>query len=312
MTTEILSYVVLPSGALVAILATWGFLALLMGLLHKRRKGAEGPMGALSAAELAGAVPAVSPAIDQADLQVRRGLAFVIATPLVTLAAYALGLFANLLDDNGYARFGLGAVGLILWALAFIVYKGARGRRHEAQWHAAAMATVAQAVAPLAERGHRVFNDFRAENIAIDYLIVGPKGVFALQRLIQPTGGPSGPDSEPVVTYNGRALFYPHGREHSVLDHAHEQAERFSEWLSQGLETPISARAILALPGWRVKRISADGISVINPTQLEALFQYIKPRPISTGEMQTIIARIQDHYAAGWRAPNPQSVSQPA
>ncbi len=310
MTTELLTSLILPSGTLAAILASWGFLALMMGLLHKR-KGAESPGGALSVADLSGSAPS-SPTIDQADLQVRRGLAFVIATPLVALAAYALGLLANLLDDDGYVLFGLGAVGIILWALAFIIYKGARARRREAQWRDAAMATVAQAVAPLAERGHMVFKDFRAENISIDYLIVGPKGVFALQRLIQPTGGQAGPDSEPVVTYNGRALFYPHGREHLVLDQAHEQAERFSEWLSQGLETPISARAILALPGWRVKRISADGISVINPTQLEALFQYIKPRPISTGEMETIIARIQAHYAAGWRAPNPQSVSQPA
>ena len=311
MMTEILSYVALPSGTLAAILATWGFLALLMGLLHKR-KGAGSPGAALSAADLSGCGPSPSPAIDPADLQVGRSLAFVIATPLVALAAYALGLLWNLLDDNGYTLFGLGAVGIILWALAFLIYKGARERRREAQWHDAAMAIVAQAVAPLAERGHVVFKDFRAENISIDYLIVGPKGIFALQRLIQPTRGHSGSESEPVVTYNGRALFYPHGREHLVLDHAHEQAEAFSEWLSQGLETPVSARAILALPGWRVKRISADGISVINPTQLEALFQYIKPRPITDGDMQTIIARIQAHYAAGWSAPNPQSVSQPA
>ena len=54
-------------------------------------------------------------------------MAFIIATPLVALAAYALGLLANLLDDNGYALFGLGAVGIILWALAFMIYKGARG-----------------------------------------------------------------------------------------------------------------------------------------------------------------------------------------
>ena len=311
MTTEIFSYMVLPSGTLAAILATWGFLALLMGLIHNR-KGAESSGAALSATVLSDSAPSASPAISQADLQVRRGLAFVIATPLVALVAYALGLLANLLDDNGYALFGLGAVGVILWGLAFLIYNGARGRRREAQWHDAAMAIVAQAVTPLAERGHVVFKDFRAESIAIDYVIVGPKGVFALQRLIQPTGGHPGLDSEPVVTYNGRALFYPHGREHLVLDHAEEQAERFSEWLSQGLETPISARAILALPGWRVKRISADGISVINPTQLEALFQYIKPRPLSAGETQIIITRIQDHYAAGWRAPNPENVSQPA
>lgn len=311
MTTAMFTIFSLPLGTLAAVLATWGFLALVLGLLHK--KAPESPGGALSAADLSSSALAASPAISRADLKVRRGLAFFIATPLVTLAAYGLGLLANLIDDQGYALFGLALVGLILWVLAFLIHKNARERRREAQWQDEAMAIVARAVAPLAERGHVIFKDFKAENISVDYLIVGPKGVFALQRHIQSTGGHFEPDSEPVVTYNGRALFFPHGREHLILDWAQEQAERFSEWLSQGLETPISARAILALPGWRVKRISADGISVINPTQLEALFQYIKPRPISTGEIQAIVARIQAHYAAGWRAPSPQSVSpQPA
>jgi hypothetical protein len=311
MTTEILSYLILPAGALAATLAIWGVLALVLGMLRKD-KTPQSPPGPLSAAELCDCAQTASPAIAQADLQVRRGLAFLIATPMTLLAAYLFGLVANLLDDQNYVLFAVIAVGILLWVLAFLIYKGARDRRRGAKWHAAAMSIVAQAVAPLAVRGHVVFKDFRAENIAIDYLIVGPKGVFALQRMIQATGGHSGPDAEPVVTYNGRALFFPHGREHLIIDWAQEQAERFSEWLSQGLETPISARAILALPGWRIKRISADGISVINPTQLEALFQYIKPRPLAAGEMQTIVVRIQAHYAAGWRAPSPQSVSQPA
>lgn len=305
-----LAYSILPLGALAAILVAWGFLALLLGLLHK--KAPEAPAGALSAAELSSQDQSVSPAIDRADLQVRRGLAFVIATPLLALAACAFGILSNLADDYGYALFGVALVGAVFWTLAFLIHKNARERRREAKWKDEAMGLVARAVAPLAERGHVIFKDFKAENINVDYLIVGPKGVFALQRQIQSTGGHSGSDSEPLVTYNGRALFFPHGREHLILDWAQDQAERFSEWLSQGLETPISARAILALPGWRVKRISADGISVINPTQLEALFQYIKPRPISSGEMQTIVARIQAHYAAGWHAPNPQSISQPA
>lgn len=313
MKTDILALMVLPLGAVVTTLVSWGILGIALRVLQRRKaqhrsESTEVPPdpGQSSVSQ-----PADS-AITQAELKVRRGLGFVIATPLVTLAGYGTALFIEALDEQGYVLFGLAAGGSLLWILAFYIYKGARAHRREAYWQENARATVAQAVAPLAQRGYAVFRDFKAEDISVDYLIVSPKGVFALQSLIQPTGTPVGPDSEVVVTYNGRALFYPHGKDHLIIEWADGQAERLSDWLSQGLETPLAARAVLAMPGWRVKRISADGISVINPAQLEALFQYIKPRPIPVATVQTIVARIEAHYSAGPSVTNKQGVPEPA
>jgi hypothetical protein len=313
MKTDILSLMVLPLGAVAATLVSWGILGVALRLFQRRKaqQGSEATEVPPDTNDSSVSQP-VDAAIAQAELKVRRGLGFVIATPLVMLAACGAALFFNALDEEGYALFGLAAGGSLLWVLAFYIYGGARAHRREAYWHDNAKAMVAQAVAPLAQRGYVVFRDFKAEDISVDYLIISPKGVFALQRLIQPTGSPVGQDSEVVVTYNGRALFYPHGKDHLIIEWAEGQAERLSDWLSQGLETPLAARAVLAMPGWRVKRISADGISVIHPAQMEALFQYIKPRPIPAATVQTIVARIEAHYSAGRSVPNKQGVPEPA
>lgn len=313
MKTDILSLMVLPLGAVAATLVSWGILGIALRLLQgrKTRNRSESTEVPPDPGHSSDSQPADS-VFAQAELRVRRGLGFVIATPLVTLAGYGTALFLDALDEQDYVLFGLAAGGSLLWALAFLIYKGARAHRREVYWHDNAKTMVAQAVAPLAQRGYVVFRDFKAEDISVDYLIIGPKGVFALQRLIQPTGSPVGPDAEAVVTYNGRALFYPHGKDHLIIEWADGQAERLSDWLSQGLETPLAARAVLAMPGWRVKRISADGISVINPAQMEALFQYIKPRPIPVATVQTIVARIEAHYSAGRSVPNKQGVPEPA
>jgi hypothetical protein len=313
MKTDILSLMVLPFATLAATLVCWGILGIALRVFQ-RRKAQHGPESTEVPADpgnTSDPQPADS-AFAQPELKVRRGLGFVIATPLVTLAGYGTALFLEALDEQGYVLYGLTAGGSLLWVLAFYIYRGAQAYRRKVYWQENAKAMVAQAVAPLAERGYTVFRDFKAEDISVDYLIISPKGVFALQSLIQPTGTPVGPDSEAVVTYNGRALFYPHGKDHLIIEWADGQAERLSDWLSQGLETPLAARAVLAMPGWRVKRISADGISVINPAQLEALFQYIKPRPIPAETVQTIVARIEAHYSAGPNVPNKQGVPEPA
>jgi len=98
-----------------------------------------------------------------------------------------------------------------------------------------------------------------------------------------------------TVTYDGRALFFPGNEDHESVERACAEAERLSDWLSEALDIPLAARAIVALPGWQVKRTSAEGISVINPTQFEALFQYVRPRPLTTDAVALIAEQVRQH-----------------
>jgi hypothetical protein len=66
-----------------------------------------------------------------------------------------------------------------------------------------------------------------------------------------------------------------------------------SNWISSAIGEPVAARAIVALPGWFVKRTSADGISVVNPKQFPSLFKHIKPRTLTDEMIRRMVHQIE-------------------
>jgi hypothetical protein len=233
--------------------------------------------------------------IEKADMGVRIAMSRLIATPILFGAAYiVLNLTGTL--TVGSAALGLVAECVLLCGYAFIRYKGSLRDREELRWYHEAKTMVDRAIAPLVPRGYIVFRDFKADDISIDHLLIGPKGVFALQTLVRSANLKQGQPTVPMATYDGRALFFPQGEDHMIVERAEKNAEDISEWISKRVGMPIAARAIVALPGWQVKRTSAQGISVINPAQLEALFQYIKPWPLSEDILFQIVRLVENHY----------------
>ena len=62
---------------------------------------------------------------------------------------------------------------------------------------------------------------------------------------------------------------------------AERQAAWLSKWIGSAVAEPVSVRAVVALPGWVVKRTSAEGIPVVNPKQFGSLCQHLQPRELS-------------------------------
>ncbi|MEJ2039315.1 MAG: hypothetical protein P8X55_10315, partial [Desulfosarcinaceae bacterium] len=83
------------------------------------------------------------------------------------------------------------------------------------------------------------------------------------------------------------------------ISQAQRKAERISEWLSGFLSEPVAARAIIAMPGWTIKRTSPEGISVVNPGQFGSLFAHVQARPLEALDIQIIAARLQEALRAG-------------
>jgi hypothetical protein len=83
-------------------------------------------------------------------------------------------------------------------------------------------------------------------------------------------------------------LYFPKGEDFKTIDQARQQASWLSDWLGKAIGEPIAARAIVALPGWFVKRTSAEGIPVVNPKQFSSLFKHIKPRSLSDSMIMRI------------------------
>lgn len=141
--------------------------------------------------------------------------------------------------------------------------------------------------------GYRVYHDFPADNYSIDHVVAGPKGVFAVETRTDSNSAASGQNPKPTVNYDGRMLNYPNKSDFETIEQAEQQAEWLSEWLGTTTGEPIAVRAIVAMPGWVVKRTSADGIPVVNPSQFAALFEHIKPRPLSEPMLNRIMEKLE-------------------
>lgn len=153
--------------------------------------------------------------------------------------------------------------------------------------------TVGQTLNRLMLAGYRVYHDFPAEKFNIDHIVVGEKGVFAIETKTRSKRKTSDQRQDATVEYDGRALHFPNGTDIDMIAQAKRQAKWLSRWLSQAVGEDVTVRAIVALPGWFVKRTSSDGLPIVNPKQFDSLFQHILPRPLS-GEMITRIAHQLD------------------
>lgn len=147
---------------------------------------------------------------------------------------------------------------------------------------------VGQELDQLMRDGFYVYHDFPADKFNIDHIVVGAKGVFAVETKARSKPTTKNRVEDATVEYDGRTLYFPKSDDFKTIDQAKRQATWLSNWLGKDIGEPIAARAIVALPGWFVKRSSSEGISVVNPKQFSSLFEHIKPRLLS----ESMITRI--------------------
>jgi hypothetical protein len=304
-TMDTLSRYFLPLGAITATVICWGVLLLAQKLLSQRN-AADTPT---FAGPTDSSAAAVQPMLKRVEAQVRSTWSMAVATPIIFCAAYLIARQTRIEALGPEAVTLFLASGLVLLGIAISLWRGAISRERNVRWHISATQMVDRALSGLEQRGYAVLRDFAIDKVKIDYLLIGPKGVFTLQTVVYPAPTSSTHPADATVTYDGRTLFFPNEKDQLSIESAQTGAEIFSEWLSGQLGNPIAARAILALPGWQIKRISAEGISVIHPGQIEALFQYVKARPLSPEIIKQIQQHIQRHGNAS-HPPRNQSAPQ--
>lgn len=164
---------------------------------------------------------------------------------------------------------------------------------------------VGQELDQLMRDGFYVYHDFPADKFNIDHIVVGAKGVFAVETKARSKPTTKNRVEDATVEYDGRTLYFPKGDDFKTIDQAKRQATWLSNWLGNAIGEPIAARAIVALPGWFVKRSSSEGISVVNPKQFSSLFEHIKPRLLS----ESMITRINHQLDQKCRDIEPKSKS---
>jgi len=153
--------------------------------------------------------------------------------------------------------------------------------------------TVGQELNQLSRDGYHVYHDFPAGQFNINHIVVGNKGVFAIETKAKSKPNSDRRREDATVEYNGRVLHFPKWTDTETIVQAERQASWLSKWIGSAIGEPVAARAIVALPGWYVKRTSADGIPVVSPKQFPSLFKHIQPRKLSEETIKRIVHQLE-------------------
>ena len=219
--------------------------------------------------------------LDLINKELRRYWVFVVLSPLTLFAVHLLLSYVNATDKSGVRLMVAVGGGLIL--CIFSVYKVIMllNERKTLRLGYADKSAVGRQLEQFIQDGFRVYHEFPAETFTIDHIVVGPKGVFTVKTKTHFKSAGKNRIEDATVAYDGRMLYFPSEEDFKTIEEARQQADWLSDWLGRTIGEPIAARAVIALPGWFVKRTSAEGIPVVNLQQFPSLFKHIKPRLLS-------------------------------
>jgi len=219
--------------------------------------------------------------LGELDQKVDAHLVYLLLTPLLLYASYLSYLYfgRKTINLEGLLIIGLPCIGLTVFFLL-------RWRRHLEERRNIRIeydgeVSVGQELNRLMLEGYCVYHDFQADDFRIDHIVVGPKGVFGVETKARSRPTTRGQSIGAIVEYNGRALIYPHGTDINTIKQAERQASWLSNWISSTAGESVIVMAVVALPGWYVKRTSPDGIPVINPKQFRSLLKYVRSKPLN-------------------------------
>jgi hypothetical protein len=219
-----------------------------------------------------------------------------IVLPVFLYAGYITHLYATGSKADPLSIVFLALVGLAACVYFFYAIRRMIKRHRSLRLDYIGELTVGQGLNRMMLEGWWVCHDFPAEGFNIDHIVVGAKGVFAIETETHAKPVKANRPDDATVTYDGRALHFPTGRNHEMIEQAKRHSKWLAGWLSQAVGEPLTVRAVIALPGWLVKRVSPEGPPVVNPKQFASLFEHVPPRPLSAEMMVRIIHQLNQHY----------------
>lgn len=232
--------------------------------------------------------------IDQTNDKMQRALVFLLSIPILIFSVHlSYSKFGNV--PESWTRIAISSGGCLVFVGYYLAtFIRLRSMRRLLRMGYDGEVAVARELNRMVSMGYQVYHDFPGDGFNIDHILIGPTGVMAVETKTLPRGALRNRKADAVVSYDGRMLHFPKYSDHQSIDRAKRQAKWLSQWLSDAIGEEVCARAMVALPGWFVKRTSADGIPVVNPNQFETLFKHIKPRPLSENMIERIVCQVEE------------------
>lgn len=220
--------------------------------------------------------------LDELNEEISIQTAALLSVPIAIYAGYISNLYFGNRPFNYIEAIVAGVLATGFLGYTLFKLRGFLQERRNIRLGYEGELTVGQTLNRLMLAGYQVFHDFPAEKFNIDHIVVGTKGVFAIETKTRSKRTTTHRQQDATVEYDGRALHFPNGTDIDMIAQAKRQSKWLSNWLSQAVGEDITVRAIVALPGWFVKRTSSKGIPIVNPKQFDSLFDHIQARPLTT------------------------------
>jgi hypothetical protein len=279
---------VLPAAVL---LISAGLLIIFYRTIRQRRHSATSPLPAMGGARVPG--QALLERIDRINQEIGDLTAGSLAFLALFVGVIIADVYFGEPESRALSATGSGAVGIAFYTLSLTrLARLMWGRRNLRRDYDGRVAVV-RALSFLSSEGYRVYHDVPAEGFSIDHVLVGKKGVFTLSTITRPRPARAGGVEAATLAYNGHVLFFPRTTDDHTVVRAENQAEWLSEWLGRVTGEKVAVRAVVAAPGWFIKRTTPEGIPIVNPKQIASLFAHIQPRPLSDAQIEGIAHRLE-------------------
>ena len=153
---------------------------------------------------------------------------------------------------------------------------------------------VAEELNKLMFSGYHVYHDFPAEKFNIDPILIGSAGIFAVETKTRSKRESARGKSSVEITYDGKRLSFPDGYyDVNSLTQAKDQASWLARWLSSAVGEKVNVEPIVTIPGWFVKRISPEGMPVLNPKKgIESYITSMRKGILSDAMITRIVHQI--------------------
>lgn len=165
------------------------------------------------------------------------------------------------------------ALVLAIGAVWRLVVVWLRRRRHRFEWAARAM--VGHVLRRLAFTGNRVFHDAVVEGTRIDHVVVGKRGVFAVNVVARRV--PKDVDGRAAAELRNGKLWLAGNVEALPVGDAARNMTLLTAALTRVIGHRVMVRSVLAVPGWHTAPNGAGNHLVLNENNLAMLTSWNPP-----------------------------------
>jgi hypothetical protein len=237
--------------------------ALIFDFIRERKKDAARSVAPFDDLQRRPAGESTRLKLEAIDEEIEAYLAWILIVPI----ALALALSLQPRRDAPTVA-GFFFVAVVVAAIAQRKLRPLRAKRRAYQLGFQGERYVAEELNLLLADGFQVFHDVPFDKFNIDHVLIGPRGLFAIETKTKRKPIREG-KKQWKVKFDGKRLLFPHFEGSEAVDQTIRNRDSLAKWLSSATGDRVRVYGILTIPGWLVESVSpSPEIQVLNPKQI--------------------------------------------